>query len=129
MGNIFDGIQRPLEKIAEVAGTVFIPRGVDSPALDRNKKWHFVPSKDYPVGSHISGGDIYGSVFENVLLMHRIMLHPRAMGEVVYVAPEGEYTIEDTVLETEFNGKRLKVEFLHGWLSFCSHSCCFNSTP
>ncbi len=82
MGNIFDGIQRPLEKIAEVAGTVFIPRGVDSPALDRYKKWHFVPSKDYPVGSHISGGDIFGSVYENVLVSHRIMLHPRAMGEV-----------------------------------------------
>jgi hypothetical protein len=46
MGNIFDGIQRPLEEIAHVAGTVFIPRGVDTPALDKSKQWHFVPSKD-----------------------------------------------------------------------------------
>ncbi len=46
MGNIFDGIQRPLEEIAHVAGTVFIPRGVDTPALDKSKMWHFVPSKD-----------------------------------------------------------------------------------
>lgn len=113
MGNIFDGIQRPLEEIANMAGTVFIPRGVDTPALDKNKKWHFVPSKgvfcvcvfclfwrsrltrrtkDCRVGSHVSGGDIYGTVFENVLLLHRIMVHPRAMGQITYIAAEGDYT-------------------------------------
>merc|ERR1712137_1454614 len=115
MGNIFDGIQRPLEEIAQVAGTVFIPRGVDTPALDKSKKWHFVPSKDFPVGPHVSGGDIYGTVFENVLLQHRIMVHPRAMGEVTYVAPEGEYTITETVLETEFNGKKTKHTMMQTW--------------
>ena len=115
MGNIFDGIQRPLESISELAGTVFIPRGVDTPALDKNKKWHFVPSKDYSVGSHVSGGDVYGTVFENVLLMHRIMVNPRAMGEIVYIAPEGEYTVEETVLETEFNGKKTKHSMMQTW--------------
>ncbi len=115
MGNIFDGIQRPLEEIASMAGTVFIPRGVDTPALDKSKKWHFVPSKDVRVGSHVSGGDIYGTVFENVLLLHRIMVHPRAMGQITHIAAEGDYTITETILETEFNGKKTKHTMMQNW--------------
>jgi V-type H+-transporting ATPase subunit A len=60
------------------------------------------------VGSHVSGGDIYGTVFENVLLLHRIMVHPRAMGQVTHIAAEGDYGINETVLETEFNGKKVR---------------------
>lgn len=115
MGNIFDGIQRPLEEISNMAGTVFIPRGVDTPALDKSKKWHFVPSKDFPAGSHVSGGDIYGTVFENVLLLHRIMVNPRAMGEITFIAAEGDYTITETVLETEFNGKKTQHTMMQTW--------------
>lgn len=45
------------------------------------------------VGSHITGGDIYGVVHENTLLKHKMMLHPRAKGTVTYVAPPGNYNI------------------------------------
>jgi len=59
------------------------------------------------VGSHISGGDIYGFVRENNLITkHKIMLPPKGMGTVTYIAPPGNYTVKDTVLETEFNGTK-----------------------
>ena len=80
MGNIFDGIQRPLKKIAEVAGDCFIPRGINVPAVDRSAAWEFnLPTvNQFKVGDHISGGDIFGIVPENNLIEHRIMLPPNA---------------------------------------------------
>lgn len=74
-----------------------------------------MPSKEYRVGSHISGGDIFGTVYENVLIMHRLMLAPKAMGEVTFLAAEGDYNITETVLETEFNGKKTKHTMLQVW--------------
>ena len=61
--------------------------------------------KIFRIGSHVSGGDIYGVVRENNLITkHKIMLPPKGMGTVTYVAPAGNYTVQDTILETEFNG-------------------------
>lgn len=52
--------------------------GVQVPCLDREKKWPFTPSKDFKVGDLVSGGDIYGTVYENTLITeHRIMVHPK----------------------------------------------------
>ena len=52
--------------------------GVQVPCLDREKKWAFTPSKDFKVGDLVSGGDIYGTVYENTLITeHRIMVHPK----------------------------------------------------
>ncbi len=48
----------------------------------------------YQVGSHITGGDIFGLVPENKMIKHRIMLHPKSKGTVTYIAPEGNYTLE-----------------------------------
>ncbi len=61
LNSIFDGIQRPLKKIASISGN-FIRRGIKVPALDRNQIWHFVPSKN--VDDIVSEGDIIGSVME-----------------------------------------------------------------
>src|SRR6478735_4423680 len=78
---IYDGIQRPLEDIADISKTIYIPRGVDVPALDRNKKWEFTPQ--LKVGDHISGGDVWGTVFENSFIStHRILFPPRARGTI-----------------------------------------------
>eukprot|EP01006_Ploeotia_vitrea_P045648 TRINITY_DN66959_c0_g1_i1.p1 TRINITY_DN66959_c0_g1~~TRINITY_DN66959_c0_g1_i1.p1 ORF type:complete len:165 (+),score=8.76 TRINITY_DN66959_c0_g1_i1:36-530(+) len=63
---IFDGIQRPLNKIAEVSSSVFVPRGVDVPALNMAKPWEFKPAK-INVGAMLTGGDIIGEVYENEL--------------------------------------------------------------
>jgi vacuolar-type H+-ATPase catalytic subunit A/Vma1 len=59
--------------------TIYIPRGIDVPALDRTKKWHFKP-EGIKVGDHVTGGDIIGSVLENVLVNHKICVPPRAKG-------------------------------------------------
>lgn len=60
MGTIFDGIQRPLEYIARGSGDVFVPRGVDVPALDRHALWQYTPQ--VRVGDLVSGGDVFGTV-------------------------------------------------------------------
>jgi V-type H+-transporting ATPase subunit A len=62
LDQIFDGIQRPLQVIAEKSGSVFVPRGVDVPALDAKKLWAFVPEK-IKVGDILSQGDIFGRVY------------------------------------------------------------------
>ncbi|XP_056409040.1 V-type proton ATPase catalytic subunit A-like, partial [Hyla sarda] len=91
MGSIFDGIQRPLKDISDSTQSIYIPRGVNVSALSRDIKWEFTPSKSLRVGSHITGGDIYGVVLENSLIKHKIMLPPRNRGTVTYVAPPGHY--------------------------------------
>ena len=100
MGNIFDGIQRPLKDINEMTESIYIPRGVNVYSLSRDQKWLFQPQKQFKEGSHISGGDIYGVVKENTLIDHRILLPPKAAGTITYIAPPGEYTIDDIILET-----------------------------
>ncbi|GMH34065.1 hypothetical protein BSKO_01899 [Bryopsis sp. KO-2023] len=105
LGNIFDGIQRPLETIAQQSGDCFIPRGVNVSALDTKRAWEFNPTS-FKVGDRITGGDIYGLVQENSLLEHRVMLPPNARGVVSYIAPAGEYNIEEKVIEVEFQGTK-----------------------
>jgi V-type H+-transporting ATPase subunit A len=114
MGTIFDGIQRPLKDIARNSGSCFIPRGVDVPALDRSKLWEFDPT-EFKVGDRITGGDIYGIVQENTLMEHRVMLPPAARGNVTYIAPAGQYSIEDKVIEIEFGGVKKEYSMLQLW--------------
>ncbi|XP_025100629.1 V-type proton ATPase catalytic subunit A [Pomacea canaliculata] len=115
MGSIFDGIQRPLETISDLTQSIYIPKGINTPALDAHKQWEFAPVKDIRIGSHVTGGDIFGMVNENILVKHRIMLPPKAKGTVTYVAPPGNYTVNDIVLETEFEGQRSKFSMLQVW--------------
>ncbi|AAS52022.2 ADR102Wp [Eremothecium gossypii ATCC 10895] len=115
METIYDGIQRPLKAIKEQSQSIYIPRGVDAPALSREVKWAFKPGK-LGVGDHISGGDIFGSIFENSLLEdHKILLPPRARGTITWIAPAGEYTVDETVLEVEFDGKKYSYSMFHTW--------------
>jgi V-type H+-transporting ATPase subunit A len=81
METIYDGIQTPLKAIAEASNGIYIPRGIAAPALNREKDWDFKPLMK--VGDHITGGDIWGSVYENSLLDdHKIMFPPRARGTI-----------------------------------------------
>lgn len=114
LGNIFDGIQRPLKAIAIKSGDVYIPRGVAVPALDKDTAWDFQPKK-LSVGDVLTGGDLYATVFENSLMEHRIAVPPGAMGKVTYIAPPGHYTIQDTVLELEFQGVKKHLTMLQTW--------------
>ncbi|WFD45193.1 H(+)-transporting two-sector ATPase [Malassezia psittaci] len=115
MENIYDGIQRPLQSIMDKSQSIYIPRGISTPALDREKKWTFTPGK-LKEGDHISAGDIFGTVYENPLVKeHRMMLPPRSMGKITYLAEKGEYNVDDVVLETEFNGKKQEHKLFQTW--------------
>ncbi|KAH1240088.1 V-type proton ATPase catalytic subunit A [Glycine max] len=114
LGNIFDGIQRPLKTIAKRSGDVYIPRGVSVPALDKDTLWEFQPKK-IGEGDLLTGGDLYATVFENSLMQHHIALPPDNMGKITYIAPPGQYSLQDTVLELEFQGVKKKFTMLQTW--------------
>lgn len=79
------------------------------------------------VGDRLTSGDIYANVHENSLLDHRIMVPPGARGNVTYIAPAGEYTITDKVLELEFGGvKKVGAPAVQ---TFFSLSCCTTCRP
>ena len=109
---IFDGIQRPLEKIRELVGNSLV-RGVEVPALDREKKWHFVPK--VKAGDKVVGGDILGTVQETEIVEHRIMVKPGVVGTVKAIA-EGDYTVTEQIgsIETA-NGEELPVTLMQKW--------------
>ncbi|KAI0845545.1 V-type ATPase [Daldinia vernicosa] len=112
--NIYDGIQRPLEKIAQQSDSIYIPRGIAVPALDRTKKWEFTPT--LKVGDHISGGDVWGTVLENSFIkVHKILLPPRARGTITRIAGKGEYTVDEKILEVEFNGTKTEYGMMQTW--------------
>ncbi|EOD52983.1 putative vacuolar dynamin-like gtpase protein [Neofusicoccum parvum UCRNP2] len=115
METIYDGIQRPLRSISDVSKSIYIPRGIDVPALNREYKWDFTPGK-LKVGDHITGGDVFGSVFENSLLNdHKILLPPRARGTITRIAEKGSYTVDEKILEVEFDGKKTEFSMMHNW--------------
>merc|ERR1712216_686475 len=115
LNGIFDGIQRPLERIQEIAQSVFVPRGVDVPALDQAKLWPFKPTS-VKRGDIVSGGDVFGTVYENGLFKeHRIMVPPKIAGKVLSIAPAGNYKLSDTVLEVESDGQKIKLGMSHFW--------------
>lgn len=114
MGSIFDGIQRPLKDICELTKSIYIPKGINTPSLSITEEWEFDPSK-LRIGSHITGGDVYGKVQENNLIMHNMMLPPKSRGTVTYLAPPGNYTIQDVVLETEFDGVKSQHTLKQVW--------------
>ncbi|KAG0684318.1 H(+)-transporting V1 sector ATPase subunit A [Pichia californica] len=115
METIYDGIQRPLKAIKEMSQSIYIPRGVDTPALSRTVKYDFTPGQ-FQIGDHITGGDIFGMAFENSLLSdHKILLPPRARGTVVSIADAGSYTVDEPLLEVEFDGVVSKYSMMHTW--------------
>lgn len=115
METIYDGIQRPLKTIKEQSQSIYIPRGIDAPALSRSIEYDFKPGS-LKVGDHISGGDIFGSIFENSLLDdHKILLPPRARGTITSIAEAGSYNIDAPILEVEFDGVKHEYSMYHTW--------------
>lgn len=116
MGRIFDGIQRPLEKIAETLDTIFIPRGIEVSPLDEELKWDFTPL-NIKVGDPVAAGDIYGSVQENNIITHKLMVMPGKIpgGKVTWIAPKGAYNIHTVVLKTEFEGTTTEHTMEQKW--------------
>ena len=115
METIYDGIQRPLKDIQTKSQSIYIPRGIDAPALNRDVKYDFTPGS-LKVGDHITGGDIFGSVFENSLMStHSILLPPKARGTITFIAEAGSYTVAEKILEIEFDGKKSEYSMFHTW--------------
>ncbi|MCM8764806.1 MAG: V-type ATP synthase subunit A [Candidatus Omnitrophica bacterium] len=113
IGNIFDGIQRPLEKIRAQEGD-FVSRGIHISALDREKKWHFAPLKK--IGEKIGPGDIIGEVQETTLVRHKILVPPDIpAGNLFSVKEEGDYDIEQTIAEIDSNGDIYSIRMYQKW--------------
>lgn len=108
---IFDGIQRPLNKLKEVAGDR-IQRGVNVPALDHEKLWAFVPK--VKEGDMVVAGDILGVVQENVVTEHRIMVPYGIEGKVVDIKI-GEFNIDQTIATIETKHGKKDVCMLQKW--------------
>lgn len=107
IGSIFDGIQRPLDDIMKASGNN-LKRGVEAPALKRDKKWAFVPR--VKVGEEVEPGDIIGTVAETELVKHRIMV-PSGVFGVVESIKEGSYAVDKAVatIKTEKGARELTL--------------------
>ncbi|KAH6931639.1 hypothetical protein HPB50_026243 [Hyalomma asiaticum] len=114
MNNIFDGIQRPLREIHALFNSIYLPKGVSTPALRRDIQWEFKPT-NFKVGSHVTGGDIYGVVHENSLMQHKIMLPPKSKGTITYIAEPGNYSVDEKILEIEFDGEKSSYAMMQVW--------------
>ena len=110
--NMFDGIQRPLEKMREMVGSN-ITRGIEVTSLDRDRKWDFVPTAKK--GQRVSTGDIIGTVQETVVIEHKIMIPHDVSGTIIDIK-EGNYTITDTIAVVEKdNGEKVDIQMLQRW--------------
>lgn len=98
LGSIYDGIQRPLPELKEIAGD-FITRGLSVDGLDKEKKWHFKPTM--AVGDEVRPGDIIGEVPETGIITSRIMIPRGVQGQIVEIVAEGEYTVIDTICKVK----------------------------
>ena len=105
LNNIFDGIERPLERIAE-SGGAFITRGVSVDELDKEKLWdtHITVG----IGDLVHGGMIIAEVPETRAIVHKCMVPPDVEGKVISVVPDGQYTIKDTLITLELADGTLK---------------------
>ena len=113
MENIYDGIQRPLEEIMKKVQGNNLPRGVEVPALDREKKWTFVPVAK--VGDKVAGGDVLGTVQETTSVLHKIMVPPNLSGTVASIQG-GEFTVTEVVCTlTTDDGQTKELTMMQKW--------------
>ena len=117
LNDIYDGIQRPLERIMLDSQSVFIPKGIEVDNLSRQKMWEYKPFPGLKIGDMVTGGDIFGIVRENGLFKeHRLMVPPRAAGRVSFIAGPGNYKLLDDLLVLETpEGSKEKFQMMHKW--------------
>lgn len=113
IGNIFDGIERPLPAIEKKFGA-FIGKGAQFSPLDTEKKYKV--TLKVKVGDTLSGGDIYAECPETPVITHKIMLSPLLSGTITEVMPDGEYTVNDTVAKIkDKKGNETELTLLQKW--------------
>ncbi len=112
LGSIYDGIQRPLDVIRREHGD-FVSRGIEMPALRRDRKWAFTPEKKR--GDKLVVGDIIGYVQETQLIQHRILVPAGAEGEIIDIK-SGEFTVEETVCRVKTQaGSEVEIKLFQVW--------------
>ena len=115
LGQIFDGVQRPLDKIMHLSGE-HISRGLELDSLDRKRIWHFVPTENMVVGQQLDGGQILGTVQETETIEHRVLVPPDISGKIVEHAPEGDYSIDEIVARVRTDGGSISdLRMFHHW--------------
>ena len=111
--NIYDGIQRPLEEIMKKTGGNNLPRGVEVPAVDHDKKWDFKATAKK--GDKVTGGDILGAVQETSVVLHKIMVPPNLSGTLESIQ-SGSFTVLDTVaVLVDDKGEKHKLTMVQKW--------------
>jgi V/A-type H+-transporting ATPase subunit A len=109
--SIYDGIQRPLNVIWSMVGDR-ITRGVEAAALDRNKRWNFVPTAKE--GDEVQTGDVLGTVQETTLVIQKIMVPPGISGKLTFVY-SGDATVTDTIARVEKDGTVTEIQMMQKW--------------
>ena len=109
--HMYDGIQRPLEKLEDLAGN-FLQRGVTAPALSRETLWEFNPTAK--IGDQVVAGDVLGTVEETVVLTHKIMV-PFGVSGTIKDIKTGEFTVEDTVAIIQTHNGDKEINMIQKW--------------
>jgi V/A-type H+-transporting ATPase subunit A len=113
ISSVFDGIQRPLERIFENFNSGELERGIKYPSISREKKWHFIPLRK--LGDEVKGGDIIGSVKETNHIDHKIMVPPESTGTISFIANEGDYTITEEIYKIKNHNHERSYPMLQKW--------------
>jgi len=115
LGKIFDGVQRPLDKIFIESGD-YIARGLNIEPLARDIEWSFTSNNRLPLGRQVSPGTLLGKVQETATISHPILVPPGCQGELVDLAHAGEYTIEQVIAKVKLeNGEIQPLRLYHRW--------------
>ncbi len=113
LGNIFDGIGRPLNDIKNISGA-FIGKGINIPSVSETEKWQVTAA--LCVGDTVFGGEVLASCPETDSIIHKALVPPYVQGTVTKVAPNGEYTVTDTIAEvTDKDGKIHELKLAQRW--------------
>jgi V/A-type H+-transporting ATPase subunit A len=112
VGNVFDGIQRPLEVLKSETGP-FIKRTGQLKPISREIKWQFTPKAK--VGTQLTSGDVLGTVMETDLVEHKITMPPNVSGKLNHIASEGKYTITETIATIQTNEAKKDLVMLQRW--------------
>lgn len=113
IGQIYDGIQRPLKELSKVSGS-FIGKGITTTPVDMTKKYHFVPTVSN--GDQVEAGDVIGTVKETDLIENSIMVPPDHLGgKISNMVSEGDYNLETVLATTEKDGQKTSLKMYHRW--------------
>ncbi len=126
LGMIYDGVQRPLPLIRDYIAektphrAIFVERGAKVPSIPRGRKFYFMPGDEasgfkLEVGGKVGEGDVLGLVQETSMVTHKVMVPPNFRGTLKWLAPEGDYTVEDVIAEVEREGRVYEVKMMHKW--------------